>query len=126
MNTSGPTPEHTPVASARWLPTSLPLSGFADGVAKPGNTFGQRFGKAGGRCCQSGHGVARRSGGKTTEIAGKRLQWTGSFRFELRNSGLGLGWQSGATLVVERLLKSIRKRPDDDSVLKTLQKMLWS
>jgi hypothetical protein len=31
-----------------------------------------------------------------------------------------------ATQVVERLLKSIRTRPDDDSVLKTLQKMLSS
>ena len=30
------------------------------------------------------------------------------------------------TQVVERLLKGIRKRPDDDSVLKTLQKMLSS
>jgi uncharacterized protein (UPF0335 family) len=28
--------------------------------------------------------------------------------------------------VVERLLKTIRTRPDDDSVLKTLQKMLSS
>jgi hypothetical protein len=31
-----------------------------------------------------------------------------------------------ATQVVERLLKSIRTRPDDDSVLKTLQKTLSS
>ena len=31
-----------------------------------------------------------------------------------------------AAQVVERLLKSIRTRPDDDSVLKTLQKMLSS
>jgi hypothetical protein len=31
-----------------------------------------------------------------------------------------------ATQVVERLLRSIRTRPDDDSVLKTLQKMLSS
>jgi hypothetical protein len=31
-----------------------------------------------------------------------------------------------ATQVIERLLKSIRTRPDDDSVLKTLQKMLSS
>ena len=31
-----------------------------------------------------------------------------------------------AAQVVERLLKGIRKRPDDDSVLKTLQKMLSS
>ena len=29
-----------------------------------------------------------------------------------------------ATQVVERLLKSIRTRPDDDTVLKALQKML--
>ena len=31
-----------------------------------------------------------------------------------------------ATQVVERLLKSVRTRPDDDSVLKTLQKTLAS
>lgn len=31
-----------------------------------------------------------------------------------------------ATQVVERLLKNIRTRPDDDSVLKTLQKLLSS
>jgi uncharacterized protein (UPF0335 family) len=31
-----------------------------------------------------------------------------------------------AAQVVERLLKSIRTRPNDDSVLKTLQKMLSS
>ncbi len=31
-----------------------------------------------------------------------------------------------AAQVVERLLKNIRTRPDDDSVLKTLQKMLPS
>jgi len=30
------------------------------------------------------------------------------------------------TQVVERLLKSIRTRPDDDSMLKALQKMLSS
>ena len=30
------------------------------------------------------------------------------------------------TQVVERLLKSIRTRPDDDTVLKALQKMLSS
>jgi hypothetical protein len=38
---------------------------------------------------------------------------------------LGYGEQH-ATQVVERLLKGIRTRPDDDSVLKTLQKLLSS
>jgi hypothetical protein len=38
-----------------------------------------------------------------------------------------LGYEEKQTTqVVERLLKGIRKRPDDDSVLKTLQKMLSS
>ena len=31
-----------------------------------------------------------------------------------------------AAQVIERLLKSLRMRPDDDSVLKSLQKMLSS
>ena len=37
---------------------------------------------------------------------------------------LAKGREKQVTQVVERLLKSIRTRPDDDSVLKTLQKML--
>ena len=63
---------------ANWLLAPLPPCGFADGVAKLGDKLGQRVGKASGRCCQSGHGVARRSGGKATQIVAQRLQRTSS------------------------------------------------
>jgi hypothetical protein len=48
-------------------------------------------------------------------------------RIEVIAEVKALGYdEKHAAQVVERLLKSIRTRPDDDSVLKTLQKMLSS
>jgi hypothetical protein len=73
-----------------------------------------------GRLAHAAHGVQQNGpvGAKGT-FQGLRL--TGAAL-----EGVQRRTREGAKQVVERLLKSIRTRPDDDSVLKTLQKMLSS